>query len=91
MKNKHYLSAPLLLLCTCLTSCNQVTSFVPYLNNVTDTDDFIEINKFQKMCESINKKSFNIMDLVLYGAKKIDGSKKRTRWYWDLEEFFESQ
>ena len=26
---------------------------------------FIEINQFQKMCESINKKSFNIMDLVL--------------------------
>ena len=45
MKNKRYLSAPLLLLCTCLTSCNQVTSFVPYLNNVTDPDDFIEINE----------------------------------------------
>ena len=51
---------------------------------------FIEVNQFQKMCESINKKSFNIMDLVLYGAKKINGTKKRTRWYWDLNEFFES-
>lgn len=51
---------------------------------------FMEINKFQKMCESINKKSFTIMDAVLYGAKKINGSKKRTRWYWDLDEFFES-
>lgn len=51
---------------------------------------FIEVNQFQKMCESINKKSFNIMDLVLYGAKKIQGTKKRTRWYWDLNEFFES-
>lgn len=50
---------------------------------------FIEINQFQKMCESINKKSFNIMDLVLHGAKKISGTKKRTRWYWDLNEFFE--
>ena len=50
---------------------------------------FIEINQFQKMCESINKKSFNIMDAILYGAKKIEGSKKRTRWYWNLEEFFE--
>lgn len=51
---------------------------------------FIEVSQFQKMCESINKKSFNLMDLVLYGAKKISGFKKRTRWYWDLNEFFES-
>lgn len=48
---------------------------------------FIEINKFQKMCDSINKKSFNLIDLVLYGAVKIDGFKKRTRWYWNLDEF----
>lgn len=52
---------------------------------------FMEVNKFQKMCESINKKSFNIMDLVLYGAKKIEGTKKRTRWYWDLNDLFKSQ
>ena len=51
---------------------------------------FIEVNKFQKMCDSINKKSFNLMDLVLYGAIKIDGFKKRTRWYWNLDKFFES-
>lgn len=51
---------------------------------------FIEINQFQKMCESINKKSFNIMDLVLHGAKKIQGDKKRTRYRWYLDEFFES-
>jgi hypothetical protein len=41
------------------------------------------------MCESINKKSFNLMDLVLYGAKKINGCKKRTRWIWNLDELFE--
>lgn len=50
---------------------------------------FIEVNQFQKMCESVNKKSFNIMDLILYGAKKIEGAKKRTRWYWDLNTFFD--
>ena len=49
---------------------------------------FMEINDFHKMCNSINKKSFNIMDAVLYGAKRIDGFKKVTRWYWNLEEFF---
>ena len=52
---------------------------------------FMEINKFQKMCESINKKSFNIIDAVLYGAEKINGFKKITRWYWDLDNFFESK
>ena len=51
---------------------------------------FIEVNQFQKMCESIGKKSFNIMDLVLFGAKKINGNKKITRWNWDLNELFES-
>lgn len=76
----------------CSNYSNVIAGFM--LNFRLDENEityFIEINKFQKMCESINKKSFNIMDLVLYGAKKIDGSKKRTRWYWDLEEFFESQ
>ena len=51
---------------------------------------FMEINQFQKMCESINKKSFNIADAILYGAVKIDGFKKRTRWYWYLDDFFKS-
>jgi recombination protein U len=51
---------------------------------------FMEINQFQKMCKSINKKSFNIMDAVLHGAQKINGFKKRTRWCWNLDEFFKS-
>lgn len=51
---------------------------------------FMEINQFKNMIESINKKSFNIMDAVLYGAKKVEGFKKKTRWYWHFEDFFES-
>ena len=51
---------------------------------------FMEINKFQKMCDSIDKKSFNIIDVVMYGATKINGQKKRTRWRWDLDGFFKS-
>ena len=50
----------------------------------------MEINKFHKMCSTINKKSFNIIDAVLHGANKIDGVKKRTRWYWNMEDFFEN-
>ena len=75
----------------CSTYSNVVAGF---LLNFRLSDNeltyFMEINQFQKMCESINKKSFNIMDLVLHGAKKIQGDKKRTRYRWNLDEFFES-
>lgn len=52
---------------------------------------FFDIKDFNAMKDSINKKSFNIMDAVLYGAVKINGFKKRTRWHWNLDEFFEFQ
>lgn len=52
---------------------------------------FIEINSFINMMKLIDKKSFNEIDLLTVGkAKKINGFKKRTRWHWNLEEFFES-
>lgn len=88
MIHKHQIEG----LLKCSTYSNVVAGF---LFNFRLSDNeltyFMEINQFQKMCESINKKSFNIMDAVLYGAKKIDGFKKRTRWYWHLDDFFESQ
>lgn len=88
MIHKHQIEG----LLKCSTYSNVVAGF---LFNFRLPDNeltyFMEINQFQKMCESINKKSFNIMDAVLYGAKKIDGFKKRTRWYWHLDDFFKSQ
>lgn len=48
----------------------------------------IDIKNFNKMIKEINKKSFNEMDLILYGAIKIEGKKKRTRYYWDIEKLF---
>lgn len=51
---------------------------------------FLDIRNFNRMKDAINKKSFTIMDAVLYGAKKIDGFKKRTRWHWNVCEFFET-
>ena len=65
-----------------------------FLFNFRLSDDeltyFMEINDFRKMCVAINKKSFNLIDAVLYGAQKIDGFKKITRWYWNLDDFFKS-
>lgn len=48
---------------------------------------FIHIRNFMKMINSLNKKSFDEMDLILNGAIKIKGMKKRTRYAWDINEF----
>lgn len=52
--------------------------------NAIEMTYFMEINDFQKMCEKINKKSFNEVDAVLNGAVKVHGAKKRTRYTWDV-------
>lgn len=52
---------------------------------------FLNIKDFNKMRESINKKSFNIMDCILYGGKKIEGKKLRVNYRWDLDSFLKSQ
>ena len=87
MIHKHQIEG----LLKCSTYPNVVAGFL-FNFRLTDNEStyFMEINQFQKMCKLINKKSFNIMDAVLYGAKKIGGFKKRTRWYWNLDEFFEA-
>lgn len=51
---------------------------------------FLNIKDFNKMKKNINKKSFNIMDATLYGAVKIEGEKKRTRFKWDIDGFLKS-
>lgn len=49
------------------------------------------INDFMKMLVSINgKKSFNEFDIINNNGIKIDGEKKRTRYRWDFESFFDS-
>lgn len=51
---------------------------------------FITIQNFINMCEKINKKSFNEIDLLTIGkANKLDGVKKRTRYKWDVSELLD--
>lgn len=50
---------------------------------------FQEIKDFLKMCKSINKKSFNELDLIAGGAIKLEGIKKRTNYTWNVETIFE--
>lgn len=48
---------------------------------------FIHIKDFMKMIAVIGKKSFDEMDLILNGAIKIHGLRRRTRYAWDINEF----
>lgn len=48
---------------------------------------FQDAESFAKMCKSINKSSFNEMDLILNGAVKIHGTKKRVKYVWNIDEF----
>lgn len=52
---------------------------------------FQRIEDFNNMVKQINKKSFNELDLLTVGkAIKIQGEKKRTRYRWKLDKFFET-
>ena len=58
-----------------------------FLINFRNTDNdtlFISINNFIKMIRDINKKSFNIKDLISYNALRIQSTKKRTRYTYNI-------
>ena len=48
---------------------------------------FQDAVSFHKMCKSINKSSFNEIDLILNGAIKINGIKQRVKYLWNIDEF----
>ena len=59
--------------------------------NNTERMYFLDIVDFNKMMESIDKKSFNEMDIILNNGIKINGIKKRVHFRWDIDEFLKSQ
>lgn len=63
-----------------------VFNFRDEKNNMERTY-FQNIIDFNNMYEKINKQSLNEMDLLLNGAVKINGTKKRVHYTWDLNEF----
>ena len=69
---------------------NLIPCFILNFRN-EDTKDqrtyFIHIKDFMKMIKSLNKKSFDEMDLILNGAIKIHGLRRRIRYAWDINEF----
>lgn len=56
---------------------------VNFRNNDNDTF-FILIDEFVEMMDSIQKKSFNVLDLQTYGITKVNSTKKRTRYIYDI-------
>lgn len=52
---------------------------------------FLNIVSFNKMCQKINKLSFNEIDIIMNGAIKIDGTKKRVNYIWDIDKFLKTK
>lgn len=61
------------------------------LDNVEQLLYFMNIKDFNKFMQSTNKKSINIMDIVLNGGVKINGEKLKKNYRWNLDEFLENQ
>lgn len=67
--------------------------FIFNFRHFEDTPEYIEttyymdVNDFMKMTASIDKRSFNEIDAVMHGAKRIHGTKKRKRFSWDIDTF----
>nr|DAG57836.1 MAG TPA: penicillin-binding protein-related factor A [Caudoviricetes sp.] len=66
---------------------NLVAGFLCNFRNENNDTFFIEIVDFVKMMENIDKKSFNINDLLNNNAIRIDSKKKRTRYTYDIQKF----
>ncbi len=68
---------------------NLVAGFIfNYRNNQNDTF-FMTINDFVDMMNEINKKSFNVKDLENYNAVRIECTKKRTRYAYNIQRLIE--
>ena len=52
---------------------------------------FLNIKDFNKFRNNTNKKSLNIMDIVLCGGIKINGEKLKVNYRWNLDEFLKLQ
>lgn len=51
---------------------------------------FQRIEDYNNMTKTINKKSFDAINLLQFNAVKINGAKKRVHYTWDLDSFLKS-
>ena len=64
-----------------------IAGFICNFRNENNDTFFIEINDFITMMKNINKKSFNIKDLENNNAIRIESTKKRTRYTYNISKF----
>ena len=64
---------------------NLVAGILVNFRNENNDTFFILIDEFVDMMNSINKKSFNIKDLESIGATRVENTKKRTRYTYNIE------
>lgn len=55
----------------------------------TEITYFQSITDFNKMIDSITKKSFNLIDLLKYNPIKIEQTKKKVNYTYNVEKFLE--
>lgn len=67
-----------------------IAGFLINFRNESNDTFFITINKFNSMMQSINKKSFDIVDLSQNGAIKIRNEKKRTRYKYQIQDLIDN-
>lgn len=66
-----------------------IAGFIVNFRNANNDTFFISIDKFIRMTESLNKKSFNIKDLMAHNALRIQSTKKRTRYTYDIQKMIQ--
>lgn len=64
---------------------NLVAGFIFNYRNKENDTFFMLIDDFIDMINEINKKSFNVKDLENYNAVRIECTKKRTRYTYNIE------
>ena len=64
---------------------NLVAGILVNFRNENNDTFFILIDEFIDMMNSINKKSFNIKDLESIGVTRVESTKKRTRYTYNIE------
>lgn len=62
-----------------------VSGFLINFRNEKNDTYFISIDNFSVMIDNVGKKSFNIKDLENFGAFKIESTKKRTRYTYNIQ------
>lgn len=61
-----------------------ISGFLINFRNEKNDTYFISIDNFSVMIDNIKKKSFNAKDLESFGAIKIESTKKRTRYTYNI-------